>query len=341
VNDEGGKSRLSSLIVNACYVTSHIRYHVRAAVSCRLGASRPTRVGRRPNPTACRSWRFRSPPSFGSARDGTPRCRTRQRSQATSQCRPILVIAQPAPDKIFYVDGCLRPCQRCGLSAATPWCQHKVGTESEATEFQLGIMKPGDTIQTSQTPGGEGAQTFNYIDCTKTERPSQRAVGSSCSLSQISYSRLVGKLQWAAPNGSCRTLATAALAAIVPAGLDWRHVLGVERGNWKARASALYRRRHGLGEAGGSGDSHLGRGIAESRPTGSDMPASASATAGLNNLGDAGDDETQDQQASLSSEALRSPTKPWVLRKIATSPGAPCRRAAQAVVSNEVRRSGS
>jgi hypothetical protein len=271
--------------------------------------------------------------------DGGPQA---ARSQATSQGRPILVIAQPAPDKIFYVvDGCLRPGQGCGLSAATRWCQHKVGTESEVTEFQLGIMKPGDTIQTSHTPGGEGAQTFNYIDCTKTERPSQRAVGSSCSLSQISYSRLVGKLQWAAPNGSCRTLATAALAAIVPAGLDWRHVLGVERGNWKARASALYRRRHGLGEAGGSGDSHFGRGIAESRPTGSDMPASASATAGLNNLGDAGDDETHDQQASLSSEALRFPTKPWVLRKIATSPGAPCRRAAQAVVSNEVRRSGS
>jgi hypothetical protein len=149
--------------------------------------------------------------------DGGPQA---ARSQATSQGRPILVIAQPAPDKIFYVvDGCLRPGQGCGLSAATRWCQHKVGTESEVTEFQLGIMKPGDTIQTSHTPGGEGAQTFNYIDCTKTERPSQRAVGSSCSLSQISYSRLVGKLQWAAPNGSCRTLATAALAAIVPA--DW------------------------------------------------------------------------------------------------------------------------
>jgi hypothetical protein len=72
-----------------------------------------------------------------------------------------MVIAQPSPDKVIYVDGCLRPGHGCGLPAASRWCQHKVGMDSEATEFQLGVMKPGDTqYQASHTPGGEGAQTF-------------------------------------------------------------------------------------------------------------------------------------------------------------------------------------
>jgi hypothetical protein len=79
-----------------------------------------------------------------------------------------MVVSQDGP-RTIYLDGCFRPGEGCdGGKAATVWCQRRVGPSSRATDSALGIQKPNDThLLGSNSPGGGGAQTFSFINCTQ------------------------------------------------------------------------------------------------------------------------------------------------------------------------------